>query len=82
MDADQKFTWVDVEGTGHQSAAQEFNGCELKEHLEDGVLSLPAPVPLPNEDQDFPYFFMGDVASPLTSNMMKPHSRIGLFWRV
>ena len=78
VDADYKFIWADVGGMGHQSDAQLYNGSELKEHLDSGVLDLPAPDPLPNDNEPFPYFFLGDDAFGLMTNMMKPYSRRGL----
>ena len=78
VDADYKFIWADVGGVGHQSDAQLYNDSDLKECLEDGTLDLPEAEPLPNDDQDMPYFFLGDDAFALRTNMMKPFSRRGL----
>ena len=78
VDADYKFIWADVGGVGHQSDAQLYNDSELKECLEDGTLDLPADSPLANDDQDMPYYFIGDDAFALRTTMMKPYSARGL----
>ena len=78
VDADYKFIWADVGGLGHQSDAQLYNDSDLQECLEDGTLDIPAPSPLPNDNQDTPYFFVGDDAFALRTTMMKPYSQRGL----
>lgn len=78
VDADYKFLYTDVGGMGHQSDCQIYNGSEIKQALDTGALNLPAPDPLPNDDQDMPYFFIGDDAFPLRDSMMKPFSQRGL----
>ncbi|XP_068235815.1 putative nuclease HARBI1 [Palaemon carinicauda] len=77
-DADYKFIWADVGGTGSASDAQIYNDCELKECAEDGTLGFPDPEPLPSDNQDVPYFFIGDDAFALRSTMMKPYNLRGL----
>ena len=51
---------------GSASDAQIYNASELKECVEDGSLGFPDPEPLPykvlEENQDVPYFFVGDDA--------------------
>uniref|UniRef100_A0A0P4W889 DDE Tnp4 domain-containing protein n=1 Tax=Scylla olivacea TaxID=85551 RepID=A0A0P4W889_SCYOL len=72
VDADNKFIWEDVCGAGPASNAQIYNTSELKECVEDGTLGFPDPVPLSNNNQDVPYFFIGDDAFALRETMMKP----------
>ena len=78
VDADYKFIWADVGSTGAASDAQIYNNSELKELVEDGLLGLPPPDPLPHDTQDVPYFFLGDDAFTLRETMMKPYSQRGL----
>ena len=78
VDADYKFLWTDVGGQGHQSDAQLYNDSELKECLLDGTLDIPPDSPLPNDDEDLPYFFLGDDAFALRTTMMKPYTARGL----
>ncbi|XP_013386500.1 putative nuclease HARBI1 [Lingula anatina] len=78
VDANYKFLWCDVGGFGTMSDSQIFNESELKQCLEDGTINFPAPSPLPHDDQDTPFFFLGDDAFALRTYMMKPYSSRGL----
>lgn len=78
VDANYRFLWIDVGGYGHMSDSQIFNASELKECIEQGMLNLPPPAPMPNDDVELPYFFLGDDAFALRNYMMKPYSRRGL----
>jgi hypothetical protein len=72
VDADYKFMWIDVGANGSTSDCAVFNVSELKEALDTDTLGLPAPEPLPGDDREIPYFFVGDDAFPLRTYMMKP----------
>ncbi len=56
VDADYKFIWADIGGMGSASDAQIYNASELKECVEDGSICFPDPDPLPNDNQDVPYW--------------------------
>lgn len=75
VDGNYKFLWVDVGSNGAASDSQIFNGCQLKEMIEDDELGIPAAEPLPGGEVDIPYFFIGDDAFALRSFMMKPYSK-------
>ena len=72
VDANYRFLWVDVRGDGAMSDGQIFNKSESKEWLEDGSINFPDPDPLPYDDEDKPYFLLGDDAFALQTFMMKP----------
>ena len=74
VDADYKFLWCCTGGSGSASDAGVFNGSRLKTALEEDRLSFPDPCPLPGDDEDIPYFFVGDDAFALRKHMMKPFS--------
>ncbi len=48
------------------------NCTELSEAINDGMIGFPEPDPLPSDDQDTPYFIIGDDGFPLHTWMMKP----------
>ncbi|XP_052809631.1 uncharacterized protein LOC128238097 [Mya arenaria] len=74
VDAYYKFLWVDVGANGASSDAGIFNRSQLEPALRQGTLGLPPQDPLPNDDQDTPYFIVGDDAFPLRTYLMKPYS--------
>ena len=75
VDADYKFTWVDVGSDGSSGDAHIFNASELKECIEDGSIGFPEPEPLPDDDKPMPYFIAADDAFALRTWLMKPYSK-------
>ncbi|KAJ8021186.1 hypothetical protein HOLleu_40981 [Holothuria leucospilota] len=67
------FLWVDIGGRGAESDAQVWNVSDLQEGVVTGDVELPADGPLPYNNQDVPYFFIGDDAFALRKYMMKPY---------
>lgn len=74
VDADYKFLWVNVGSNGSSSDCGIYNRSNLEPALRNETLGLPDQCPLPNDDQDTPYFIVGDDAFPLRTYIMKPFS--------
>lgn len=62
VDTGYKFISMDVRDTGSASDAHMYNNCELNTYSEEGSLGFLAPERLPSNNQDIPYFFIGDNA--------------------
>jgi len=77
VDGDYRFMWVDV-GTRATCDSAVFNASTLKESLETGAINFPHPEPLPGDNEDTPYFLVGDDAFALRTWMMKPFARRNL----
>ncbi|XP_041369872.1 putative nuclease HARBI1 [Gigantopelta aegis] len=65
VDADYKFIWAEVGSNGSAGDAQVFNNSELKEAIDKGVLGLPDPEPLPNDDKPMLFYISADDAFAL-----------------
>ncbi len=78
VDGDCKFTWVEVGANGTSLDAQILEDCGLKAAIDQRVIGFPPPDHLPDDDKDRPYFFVGDDAYPMHTNMMKPYGRLGM----
>ena len=78
VDADYKFIWVEVGSNGASSDGQIFKDCDLYECLQSGTLRTPADEPLPGDDKDTPYYFIGDDAFGIETWFMKPFSQRNL----
>ncbi len=78
VDADYCFMFTDVGGVGHQSDMQLFNNSALKKGLDDGLMRLPPPDSMTNDNQPMPYFILGDDAFALRDYLMKPFSQRSL----
>lgn len=72
VDADYSFIWCGLGYPGASSDAGIFNRSSLKRALDRGRLGLPPAEPLPGDDRNIPYFFVGDEAFPLQKWLMKP----------
>ncbi|XP_064077660.1 putative nuclease HARBI1 [Macrobrachium nipponense] len=75
VDADYKFTYIDVSGNGSSSDAQIYNESDLHRGLDQNrIHGFPQPDLLPNDNQDVPYFIIGNDAFSLRTYLMKPYS--------
>lgn len=73
VDADYKFTYVDVGCNGRVSDGGIFAQTAIHNSLENSKLSIPTPKPLPGREDAVPYVIVGDEAFPLKSYLMKPY---------
>ena len=75
VDADYRFTMVDIGSYGSSSDSGVFNNSVMGKMFLAGDLDIPGPVTLPGwEDQEpFPHCLVGDEAFPLGIHMMKPY---------
>lgn len=79
VDADYRFTYIDVSGNGSSSDAQIYNESDLHRGLDQNrIHGFPQPDPLPNDHQDVPYFIVGDDAFSLRTYLMKPYTNRNL----
>ena len=67
VNADYKFLWVNVGGSGSSSDAQIFNRSKPRRRIENGRLGLPPPEPLGPWGPNLHYFLLGDYAFALMS---------------
>lgn len=72
VDADYKFTYVDVGNYGRIGDAGVFKNSTLCTAMEKGLLHLPPPRCLPGRIKEIPFVIVGDEAFPLKPNIMKP----------
>ena len=63
---------------GSASDAQIFGDCELREAIKNGTISFPAADLLAHDDEETPYFIIGDDAFTLRSWLMKPFGKWNL----
>lgn len=72
VDANYRFTYVDVGANGSCSDGGIFKNCALFDALDGDYAGVPPSRPLPNDDQRIPYFIIADDAFALRTWLMKP----------
>ena len=75
VNADYKFSWVDVGRDGSSGGGQVFNASELKAAIDNGSVGFPEATSLPHDDKPIPYCIVGDDAFTLWTWLMKPYSK-------
>lgn len=73
VDADYKFSYVDVGCNGRVSDGGVFDNCSLREGLENGTIKLPEAEPLPGREVPLPYVFVADDAFAMRTYILKPY---------
>ncbi|XP_071582100.1 uncharacterized protein, partial [Temnothorax nylanderi] len=74
-DANYVFKWVDIGDYGSISDGGVWMHSDFGSSLEQGLVELPYPEPLPGRDDPFPFVFVGDEAFPLKVYLMRPYSK-------
>ena len=74
VDADYKFIWIDMGGSGHMSDSQIFNGCELRKMIVAHTVGIPKADKLPHDNKLTHYFILGDDIFAMRTWLMKPYS--------
>lgn len=75
VDANNKFIAIDVGSFGREGDSGIFSRCNLGNSIRENELNIPPPRKLPGSDVTLPYVVLGDEASPLLNNLMKPYPR-------
>lgn len=73
-DADYRFIYVDVGTNGRISDGGVFKKCTFAKALEQDLLNVPPPRPLPHCDIPVPFVLVGDDAFAMKPNLLKPYS--------
>lgn len=76
VDADYKFTTVDVSGMEKLDDGSLLSCSVLGKQIMNQTLALPAPEQLTTIAEQVPYVFVGDEAFPLSENLMKPYESL------
>ena len=76
VDADYKFTYIDVGCNGRVPDGGALKNSTLNQSLMNNYLYIPPPEPLEGEKSQvlMPYVIVADDAFPLKNNLMKPYS--------
>ena len=78
VDADYKFIYMDVGGSGRISDGGVFRNGQLSKALEKNTLNIPPAEILLNSTKKIPFVVAGDGAFPLKNFLMKPYPYQGL----
>ncbi|XP_068089476.1 uncharacterized protein [Hyperolius riggenbachi] len=79
VDSDYQFLYLDVGSYGSSSDSTIFKNSKFGRLLQSGRANIPQPMPWPGErEHNRPFFFVGDEAFGLSSNIMRPYSQRGL----
>lgn len=71
-DSRYRLLYVDIGSPGSNSDGGIFSSSSLKRRMDENLLAVPRPNQLLHSDQTVPYYFVGDAAFPLRTDLMKP----------
>jgi hypothetical protein len=78
-DANYCFSFVDIGHVGSLNDSSIFRNCGFGKAIMDSSMDVPPPSPLPGTSganaEPFEYYFVGDEAFALTSNLLIPYSK-------
>lgn len=74
VNAKYKFNYLDVGCHGRQSDGGAWAACNLGKALKKKTLLLPKPKKPPGSSVASPHVFVADAASPVSENLLRPHS--------
>jgi hypothetical protein len=75
VDADYKFTAIDIGSYGRNSDDGVFSASEMGERFHNTTFNVPESAPLVENGEPQPYVVVGDEAFPLKTYMLRPYSR-------
>uniref|UniRef100_A0A1X7UC36 DDE Tnp4 domain-containing protein n=1 Tax=Amphimedon queenslandica TaxID=400682 RepID=A0A1X7UC36_AMPQE len=78
VDADYKFTYVNIGCNGRISDGGVYGNSSLCSALESNTLNIPCPTPLSNDKIPLPYLIVADDAFPLEPYIQKPYGQVRL----
>ena len=74
VNADYRFTYVDIGAYGRTSDGGVYNNCALSKALENSQLNIPSPSPIAGTNHISPYVIVADDAFALKPYLMKPYA--------
>ena len=72
VDANYRFTWVQVGAQGAASDAQLWNESTLRDAVITNSINIPQQEPMPGDDRPVPYFIIADNVFAINEWMIKP----------
>ncbi|XP_050508003.1 uncharacterized protein LOC126885473 [Diabrotica virgifera virgifera] len=76
VDAEYKFTAVDVGSYGREGDSSIFTKSALGKSLYENTINFPQDAALPGSQKVLPFVIVGDEAFRLHKNLMKPYNRV------
>lgn len=78
VDANYKFIWADVRANSATSDCAVFNRSTMRAVIEAETIGFPPQEPLPHDNEDTPFFIVGNDAFPLQTKLMKRFSKCNM----